>query len=200
MVWVHTCDAPYIPVCKKTQSMWTVYFNFLTIHMQYFLWREEEKKWVYAVSYSILIWIGENGKETGDFIMMLSSVIFFSFHSSFLVLLHPHSPPVDVWGKNRNDKDCCGKLVCYSRQKHLNIIGRGLLFVVEEWARAPTQNCVSRKIVVAREELCSCSTGRGQAYFLLSTSFVVFKELYVGGQVSHPYVYFEGKISEIYQY
>lgn len=71
--------------------------------------------------------------------------------------------------------------------------------MVEEWARAPTQNCVSRKIVVNGEKLCSCSTGRGQATnFLLSTGFVVFKELYVGGQVSHPYVYFEGKIGEMH--
>lgn len=73
--------------------------------------------------------------------------------------------------------------------------------MVEEWERAPNQNCVSRKRVVSEEELCSCSTERGQATnFLLSTGFLVFKELYMGSQVSHPYVYFEGKIGEIHYY
>jgi len=61
-----------------------------------------------------------------------------------------------------------------------------LLLVVEEWARAPTQKYISRKIIVSRDELPSCSTGRGQdTYFFLGTGFMFLKVLYVGGQVSH---------------
>lgn len=132
--------------------------------------------------------------------MMLSSVIFFSFHfppwfSSTLAL---HQWMFE--GETEMTKIAVESSVCYSKQILLNIIGRGLLHMTEEWARAPVQNRVSRKIVISREELCSCSTGGVQATnFLLSTGFLVFKELYVGSQVSHTY-YFEGKIGEIHWY
>lgn len=165
--------------------------------MQDFLQGKEEKKWDYSISSLIWIWLGEKDKETVDFIMLLSSVIFFlftlpSWFSSTSGCLRE---------KIEMAKIAVESSFCYSKQKLLNIIGRGFLLVVEEWARALTQNCISRKIVVSGEELCSCSTGRGQATnFLLTIGFVVFKELYVGGQVSHPYVYFVGKIGDIHQY
>lgn len=164
--------------------------------MQIFLQREEEKQWGYPVSYLMndRLWLGENDKETGDFIMLLSSVIFFLFP---IPLWFPSSLALRPWmfeGKAEMTKIAVQSSVCYSEWKLLNIFGRGLHLVVEEWARAPAQKYISRKIIVSGEELRSCSTGRGQATkFLLSTGFMLFKALYVGGEVSHLHVDFGGK-------
>lgn len=93
-------------------------------------------------------------------------------------------------GKAEMTKIAVQSSVCYSKWKLLNNIGRGLLLVVEEWARALTQKYISRKIIVGGEMLRSCSTGRGQATdFLRSTGFLLFKVLYVGG---HLYVDLRG--------
>lgn len=70
--------------------------------------------------------------------MMLSSVIFFLFtlppcFSSTLAL--------QQWmfeGKKEMTKIVVESSVCYLKRKLLNIIGRGLLLMVEEWARTPT--------------------------------------------------------------
>lgn len=164
--------------------------------MQNFLRREEEKQWGYPVSYltNDRFWLGENDKETGDFIMLLSSVIFFLFTIPLWFLSSPTPRQWMFEGKAEMTKIAVQSSVCYSKWKLLNIIGRGLLLVVEEWAKAPTQKYISRKIIVSGEELRSCSTGRGQASnFLFGTGFMLFKVLYVGGQVSRLYVDFEGK-------
>lgn len=124
-----------------------------------------------------------------------------AFFSNFFLFTLPlwffSTLTLDQWmfkGKTEMKKIAVESLVCNSQQKLLNLIYRGLLLVVEQWAKAPTQNCVSRKTVISGKKLCSCSTGRGQVTdFLLSTGSLVFKELNVGGQVSHPYIYFEGK-------
>lgn len=171
--------------------------------MQNFLWREKEKQWGYPVNYLMTdrLWLGENDRERQDFIMLLSSVIFFLFT---IPPWFPSSPAPSRWmfeGKAEMMKIAVQSSVCYSEWKLLNIIGRGSLLVVEEWARASAQKYISRKIIVSREVLCSCSTGREQATsFLLGTGIMLFKVLYVGGQVSCVYVDFGGKIGEIHQY
>lgn len=126
--------------------------------------------------------------------MLLSSVIFFLFTIPLWFLSSPTPRQWMFEGKAEMTKIAVQSSVCYSKWKLLNIIGRGLLLVVEEWAKAPTQKYISRKIIVSGEELRSCSTGRGQASnFLFGTGFMLFKVLYVGGQVSRLYVDFEGK-------
>lgn len=160
--------------------------------MQEFLWREEEKKWGYPVSYLNLIWIGENDKETGFHDDAFFSHFF--FFSLFLLYFPP--PSLSTSGCLREKQKWQRLLwkvqsVIWSK----NFLAKDWLFlVVEEWERAPTQNSVSRKIVVNGEELCSCSTGRGQATnFLLSIAFLVFKELYVGQSQHSPICLLWGK-------
>lgn len=187
--------------------MWAFYFNCFIIHRRttckIFSEERRKKQWGYPVSYltNDRLWLGENDKETGDFIMLLSSVIFFLFT---IPLWFPSSPAPCQWmfeAKAEMTKIAVQSSVCYSEWKLLNIIGRGLLLVVEEWAGAPTRKYISRKIIVSWEELRSCSTGRGQATnFSFGTGFVLFKVLYVGGQVSRLYVDFGGEIGEIHQY
>lgn len=70
--------------------------------------------------------------------MMLSSVIFFLF---ILPSCFSSTLALQQWmfeGKKEMTKIVVESSVCYSKQKLLNIIGRGLLLMVEEWARAPT--------------------------------------------------------------
>lgn len=165
--------------------------------MQNFLQKEEEKQWGDTVSYLINDnpWLGQNGKEAGDFIMLLSSIIFIIFT---IPVWFPSSPaPSCRWmfeGKAEWRRLLCRVQFVILSENFLTSLAESCYSCYEKWARAPALIYTSRKIIVSREQLRSCSTARWWEDRRLSvrTDFMLFKLLYVRDLVSFPYVAFVG--------